>query len=71
MQRQLIDYLPYMKTDDVLKATEAAKNEAHLLFEDQALTLLALLFADFLADKLNNSIHDVHPTSSVRTAVPA
>ena len=52
MKRKLADYLNAMYAQDVLLATEEAKMHSRLLLEDQGITLMALLFADFLADQL-------------------
>ena len=49
---QLADYLQYMQTDDVLAATEKAKVQARIALEDQGITMLALLLADFLGETL-------------------
>lgn len=51
MKRKLTDYLDLMRAKDVLKATEEAKIQSQLLLKDQAITLLALLFADFVAEQ--------------------
>ncbi|MEZ4730635.1 MAG: hypothetical protein R3E79_26210 [Caldilineaceae bacterium] len=51
MKRKLTDYLDVMSAKDVLKATEEAKVQSRLLLEDQVITLLALLFADFVAEQ--------------------
>jgi hypothetical protein len=51
VKRKLTDYLDMMRAKDVLKATEEAKVHSRLLLEDQAITLLALLFADFVAEQ--------------------
>lgn len=48
MKRKLSDYLDVMQAQDVLKATEEAKVQSHLLLEDQTITLL---FADFVAEQ--------------------
>jgi len=48
--KPLSDYLPFMQTEDVLAATEAAKVQARTLLEDQGVAMLALLLADVLAD---------------------
>lgn len=51
-KKQLADYLPAMQTDDVLAATDKAKAQARTLLEDQGITILALLLADFLTDTI-------------------
>jgi hypothetical protein len=51
MQR-LADYLQYLQADDLLAATEEAKVRARNLLEDQGVTVLALMLADFMADAL-------------------
>ena len=50
--KQLADYVQAMQTDDVLAATDKAKVQARALLEDQGITILALLLADFLADTI-------------------
>lgn len=50
--KNLSDYLPYMQNNDVLAATEQAKIKARALLEDQGITVLALMLADFLADTI-------------------
>lgn len=51
VKRKLTDHLDVMSAKDVLKATEEAKVQSRLLLEDQAITLFALLFADFVAEQ--------------------
>ena len=51
-KKRLADYVQVMQTDDVLAATDKAKVQARTLLEDQGITILALLLADFLADTI-------------------
>ncbi len=50
---RLEDYLPYMKTDDVLAAAHEAKKEAYQLLIDQGIAEIALLFSDMLSELLH------------------
>lgn len=67
-KRQLADYLTSMKTDDVLAATDEAKMQARTLLEDQGITILALLLADFLADTIWQGKLDLPESVLARTA---
>lgn len=71
MKRKLADYLNAMYAQDVLLATEEAKMHSRLLLEDQGITLMALLFADFLADQLDQGTLSMHHPSSTKSAVLA
>jgi len=71
VKRKLTDYLDMMRAKDVLKATEEAKVQSRLLLEDQAITLLALLFADFVAEQIDQGTLAVHPSLTQESAVLA
>jgi len=66
--KQLADYVQAMQTDDVLAATDKAKVQARALLEDQGITILALLLADFLADTLWKGKLDVPDSALARSA---
>lgn len=70
MQR-LADYLPYLQADDLFTATEEAKVQARHLLEDQGVTMLALLLADFMADTLWQGLRPPHEVVSPLTPVSA
>lgn len=67
-KRQLADYLTSMQTDDVLAATDEAKVQARTLLEDQGITILALMLADFLADTIWQGKLDLPESVLARTA---
>ncbi len=48
--KTLDDYLKYMQTDDILAATEKAKQKSRTLLEDQGVAVIALFFSDLLVD---------------------
>lgn len=68
MQR-LADYLQYLQADELLAATEEAKLQARSLLEDQGVTVLALMLADFMADALWQGLRPSH--ESVSPVTPA
>lgn len=68
-KKQLTDYLHDMQTDDVLMATDKAKVQARTLLEDQGITVLALLLADFLADTIWQGKFDLPESVLARSAV--
>jgi hypothetical protein len=70
MQR-LADYLQYLQADDLLAATEEAKVRARNLLEDQGVTVLALMLADFMADALWQGLRSPRELVSPMTPVPA
>jgi len=67
--KQLSDYLPYMKTEDVLAATEEAKVQARTLLEDQGVAMLALLLADVLADVIQQGTAEMASFTPTRMPV--
>jgi hypothetical protein len=67
--KQLADYLQTMQTDDVLAATDKAKVQARTLLEDQGITILALLLADFLADTIWQGKLDLPESVLARSAM--
>ncbi len=68
-KKQLTDYLHDMQTDDVLMATDKAKVQARTLLEDQGITVLALLLADFLADTIWQGKLDLPESVLARSAM--
>lgn len=71
MKRKLSDYLDVMRAQDLLKATEEAKVQSRLLLEDQTITLLALLFADFVAEQIDQGTLAINPSLPSEAAVLA
>ena len=48
--KSLDDYLKYMKTNDVAKATQEARTNNAALLNDQGIAAIAILFSDVLAE---------------------
>jgi len=59
----LADYLQYMQTDDILAATEKAKEKSRILLEDQGIAVIALIFSDLLVDLVRQGTADGGITS--------
>ncbi len=66
--KTLDDYLQYMQTDDILAATEKAKQKSRALLEDQGIAVIALLFSDLLVDLIQQGTTDL--VSQRRIHVP-
>lgn len=66
--KTLNDYLQYMQTDDILAATEKAKQKSRTLLEDQGIAVIALMFSDLLVDLIQQGTAD--STSLRRVQVP-
>jgi hypothetical protein len=68
----LADYLKYMQTDDILAATEKAKEKSRILLEDQGIAVIALIFSDLLVDLVRQGTADLsgayHPAELVKQA---
>jgi hypothetical protein len=59
--KTLDDYLKYMQTDDILAATEKAKQKSRTLLEDQGIAVIALLFSDLLVDLIQQGTTEFVP----------
>jgi len=65
--KTLDDYLKYIQTDDILAATEKAKQKSRTLLEDQGIAVIALLFSDLLVDLIQQGTTEFVPMSQSRS----
>ena len=52
--KTLEDYLKWMKTDDVVKATQESRTKNAALLNDQGIAAIAILFSDVLAEVIKS-----------------
>ena len=62
----LADFLPYLRSDNLLADTHTAKETSHALFEGQGLATLSLAVADALIQQLIET--SVHPLAQQQLA---